>query len=94
MDMRVEDILSEVKKDKKWILSVIDSCESTDQLKSCYNIIKSWSKKIKGMIDQYNCPFYKYNEIKKIQTIYRSLESKLYCEIDRKIVEEYELAEN
>ena len=35
-----------------------------------------------------------YNEIKKIQTIYRSLESRLYCEVDRKIVEEYETIEN
>ena len=55
--MRVEEILSEVKKDKRWILKVINSCESADQLKSCYNIIKSWSNKIKGMIEQYNCPF-------------------------------------
>ena len=37
---------------------------------------------------------YKYNEMKKIQTIYRSLESRLYCEVDRKIVEEFEIAEN
>jgi hypothetical protein len=94
MAMRVEEILSEVKKDKRWILKVINSCESADQLKSCYNIIKSWSNKIKGMIEQYNCPFYKYNEMKKIQTIYRSLESRLYCEVDRKIVEDYELIEN
>lgn len=92
--MKVEDILSEVKKDKIWILRVINSCESTDQLKSCYNIIKTWSNKIKKMIDQYNCPFYKYNEIKKIQTIYRTLEYKFYSEIDKKIVEEYELVEN
>ena len=94
MGMRVEDILSEVKKDKKWIIGVINSCETPDQLKSFYNIIRSWSIKIKAMINKYNCPFYKYNEIKKIQTIYRSLESRLYCEVDRKIVEEYETIEN
>ncbi len=92
--MRVEDILSEVKKDKKWIIGVINSCETADQLKSCYNIIRSWSTKIKRMIEQYNCPFYKYNEMKKLQTIYKSLESRLYCEVDRKIVEEFEMSEN
>jgi hypothetical protein len=92
--MRLSDILLEVKKDKSWIIKVINSCESPDQLKSCYNIIGSWSKKIKGMIDQYDCPFYKYDEMKKIQTIYKSLESRLYCEVDRKIVEEYQLIED
>jgi hypothetical protein len=92
--MRVEDILNEIKRDKSWILRVINSCESPDQLKSCYNLIKSWSNKIKLLIDLYNCPFYKYNEIKKIQTIYRTLESRLYSEVDRKIVEEYSLIEN
>lgn len=92
--MRIEDILNEIKKDKRWILKVINSCESPDQLKSCYNIIKSWSIKIKGKIEGYNCPFYKYNEIKKIQIIYRTLESRLYSEVDRKIVEDYSLIEN
>ena len=89
--MRVEEILLELKKDKNWILKVIRSCESEDQLKSCYNIIKSWSSKIKGMIERYNCPFYKYGEMKRLQTIYKSLESKYYSEIDRKIVDEYKL---
>jgi hypothetical protein len=91
--MRVDEILFELKKDKNWILKVIDSCNSRDQLKSCYNIIKSWSGKIKGMIDQYDCPFYKYQEIRKIQGIYKSLESKFYIEIDKRIVEEYEFIE-
>jgi len=90
----MEKILFEAKRDKKWILRVIDSCESIDQLESCYNIIKSWSNKIKSLIDQYDCPFYKYNEMKKIQTTYRSLESSLYLEIDKRIVEGYEIIEN
>lgn len=85
--MTINNILEEIKKDKKWILKVINSCETEDQLKSCYNIIKSWSKKMRIMVDEYSCPFYKYNEIKKIQTIYKFFESRLYSTVDKKIVE-------
>lgn len=85
--MTINNILEEIKKDKKWILKVINSCETEAQLKSCYNIIKSWSKKMRIMVDGYSCPFYKYNEIKKIQTIYKFFESRLYSTVDKKIVE-------
>jgi hypothetical protein len=92
--MKKEDILTEIKRDKYWILSVIRSCESEEQLKSCYNLIKSWSNKTKGFIEKYNCPFYKYKEIKNLEIVYRSLENKYYLEIDEKIVNKYRLIEN
>jgi hypothetical protein len=92
--MKKEDILAEIKKDKYWILSVIRSCESEDQLKSCYNIIRSWSNRIKGHIEKYNCPFYKFKEIRNLEIIYKSLENKYYLEIDEKIVNKYRLIEN
>ena len=85
--MRIEDIIFEVKRDKRWILKVINSCESEGQLKCCYNIIKLWSLRTKKKIENYNCPFYKYKEIKKIQSIYRSLEFYLYREVDKRIIE-------
>ena len=67
--MKKEDILTEIKRDKYWILSVIRSCESEEQLKSCYNLIKSWSNKTKGFIEKYNCPFYTETREAKIKII-------------------------
>jgi hypothetical protein len=85
--MTLESILQEIKKDKNWILKVIESCDSVDQLKCCYNIVKSWSSKIKFLIDDYDCPFYKYKDIKKIRSIYILAKDNYYSEIDKRIVE-------
>lgn len=82
-----DEILKEITKDKKWILDVIRSCESIDQLISCKNIVESWSVKIKNMIGEYHCPFYKFKEIKRINYTYKSLEYKYYSEIQNKIMD-------
>jgi|688.fasta_scaffold1052525_2 hypothetical protein len=84
-----DKILYEIVKDKKWILEVIESCKSEDQLSSCKNIIKTWSNRIRGLIENYDCPFYKYKEIKKINHTYKNLEYKYYSKIQNKIFDEY-----
>jgi hypothetical protein len=85
--MEMNKILLEIRKDNKWILNVINSCDSPDQLKSCYNLIKSWSIKTKSHIDNYKCPFYKYNDVKKLQSSYKLMEIHYYKEIDKRLVE-------
>lgn len=87
--MRGDQILTEIIKDKKWILEVIRSCESVDQLASCKNIVGSWSYRIKNLIKNYDCPFYKFKEIKRINYTYRSLEYKYYSEIQNRIMDNY-----
>ena len=88
--MKGDQILSEIIKDKRWILEVIRSCESVEQLSSCKNIVESWSFRIKNMIENYSCPFYKFKEIKRINYTYRSLEYKYYSEIQNKIMDKFD----
>jgi hypothetical protein len=85
--MKGDKIIYEIVKDKKWILEVIRSCKSEDQLRSCKNIVKSWSNRIRSIIENYDCPFYKYKEIKKINYTYKNLEHRYYSEIQEKIFE-------